>query len=267
MRVSAVVLRVASIVVPALAAQGSALAQPSGDEMNASNNPLTPSVAFNVQDAYTARYYDLGDKASNALLLRGALPHKLFGMPQLARLTLPVVTTADLPPVGRKTGFGDLNVFDTFIVKSGGVEYGLGPQLTIPTASRDEMGTGKWQAGLAALAIAPQKWGLIGGLLTWQHSFAGDGDRPTQNNAQLQPFFIANLPHGVYLRSTAVWQFDFARDTHYIPIGAGAGYVWKAGSTTLNAFVEPQWTVSHDGANLPQFQVFMGLNLQFPLQP
>jgi hypothetical protein len=258
-------MRLLALTVVVALATTSAIAQPSGDEMNASNNPLTPSVAINLQDAYTAKYYGLGDADANALLVRGALPHKLFGMPQLARLTLPIVTTPDLPPLGRKTGFGDFNIFDTFIFKSGGVEYGIGPQLTIPTASRDEMGTGKWQAGLAALAIAPQKWGLIGGLLTWQHSFAGDGDRPTQNNAQLQPFFIYNLPGGWYLRSTAVWQFDFARDTHYIPIGAGGGLVWKSGGTTFNTFVEPQWTVSHDGDGLPKFQVFFGLNLQFPL--
>ncbi|HET9205033.1 MAG TPA: hypothetical protein VFO28_02260, partial [Burkholderiaceae bacterium] len=68
-------------------------AQMSQEEMNASNNPLTPSIAFNLQDYYTARAYGLGNADSNALLLRGALPHKLFGMPQLLRATLPLVTT------------------------------------------------------------------------------------------------------------------------------------------------------------------------------
>jgi len=254
----------ATLAVALLAASG-AFAQPSNDEMNASNNPLTPTIAVNIQDAYTARSYGLGDEDSNALLLRGALPHKLFGMPQLTRVTLPVVTSPDLPPTGRHTGAGDLNIFDVFIFKQGGVEFGIGPQLTIPTASRDELGTGKWQAGVAALTIAPQHWGLLGGLVTWQHSFAGDDDRPTQNNLLAQPFFIYNLPQGWYARSTATWTFDLKRDTYYIPIGAGMGKVWRSGTTTLNAFVEPQWTVSHDGDGVPKFQVFFGLNLQFPL--
>ncbi len=248
----------------ALTLPDGALAQPSNDDMNAANNPLTATVGFNIQDAYTARTYGLGDADSNALLLRGAIPHKLFGMPQLLRATFPVVTAPDIAPAGHRTGLGDLNLFDLFIFKHGGVEYGFGPQLTIPTASRDEMGTGKWQAGVATMAIAPQKWGLVGGLVTWQHSFAGDGDRPTQNNLQAQPFFIYNLPQGWYLRSTATWTFDLERDTYFIPIGAGAGFVWKSGTTALNAFAEPQWTVAHDG-NVPKFQVFFGLNLQFPL--
>jgi len=28
---------------------------------------------------------------------------------------------------------------------------------------------------------------------------------------------------------------------------------------------EPQWTVAHDGDGQPKFQVFAGLNLQFPI--
>ncbi|NML44281.1 hypothetical protein HHL11_11005 [Ramlibacter sp. G-1-2-2] len=240
-------------------------AQPSTEEMNASNNPLQPSIGLNLQNAYTGRFYGLGDQDANSFLLRGTLPHKLFGMPQLLRATLPITTTPDVPPSGRKTGVGDLNLFDLFLFKEGRMEVGIGPQFTIPTASRDETGTGKWQAGLAGTVIAPQRWGLLGGLVTWQHSFAGDEARPTQNNLQAQPFFIYNLPQGWYLRSTATWNFDLQRDTYSIPLGAGLGWVWKAGKTTMNLFAEPQWTVAHDGDGVPKFQVFFGLNMQFPL--
>src|SRR5262249_31610337 len=149
----------------------------SNDEMNKANNPLTPTLAVNFQDQYIDSYYGLSGADSNALLLRGALPHKLFGYPQIMRVTLPIVTTPDLPPSGDHTDGGDLNLFDVVIFKAGGVELGIGPQLTLPTAGRDETGTGKWQAGLAGLVMAPQKWGLIGGLVTWQASFAGDDDR------------------------------------------------------------------------------------------
>jgi hypothetical protein len=30
------------------------------------------------------------------------------------------------------------------------------------------------------------------------------------------------------------------------------------------AFGEPQWTVAHEGAGQPQFQLYAGVNLQFP---
>jgi len=53
---------------------------------------------------------------------------------------------------------------------------------------------------------------------------------------------------------------------HYIPVGAGGGKIWKGSGVTWNAFVEPQWTVSHDGDGVPKLQVFTGLNMQFPLR-
>lgn len=178
---------------------------------------------------------------------------------------MPLVTAPNLPPSGRHTDAGDLNLFDVFLFKRGRLELGVGPQLTAPTAGRDAMGTGKWQGGLAVLAIAPHDWGLLGGLVTWQQSFAGDSDRRDQNNLQAQPFLIRNLPHGWYVRSTAIWTWDLQAGTYYLPLGLGFGKVWNAGANTLNLFAEPQWTVVRDGDGVPKFQLFMGFNLQFPL--
>jgi hypothetical protein len=239
--------------------------QPSADAVNDANNPLTPAITVNFQDQYAPQIYGDPDADSNAFLLRGVIPHRLFGMPQVLRGTLPV-TTIHTSASGRITGLGDLNLFDLFLFKEGALQVGVGPQLTVPTASKDATGTGKWQGGAAVVAVAPQGWGLMGALLTWQHSFAGDGDRATQNNLSAQPIAIYNLPDGWYLRSSATWNFDLAQNEYAIPIGAGVGKVWiLEGGKTVNAFVEPQWTVSHRGDGQPQFQVFAGVNLQFPI--
>ncbi|MGJ7562241.1 hypothetical protein ACSFBM_00105 [Variovorax sp. GB1R11] len=247
------------------AASGAAQAQ-SSDEMNAANNPLAPKAGLSLQDQYTDSLYGLDAKHGNAALLRGTLPHRLFGMPQIFRATLPFVSTPDLFRNGRRhTGLGDLNLFNIFVFKAGGIELGIGPQLTVPTASRDETGTGKWQAGVAAIALAPQKWGLAGGLFTWQTSFAGSRDRTSVNSASVQPIVIYNLPEGWYLRSSATWNFNLKNGDYVIPIGLGAGKIWKSGNTTYNLFVEPQWTAAHQGNGQPKFQVYLGLNLQFPL--
>ncbi|MGY4638483.1 hypothetical protein ACVWVP_002411 [Pseudomonas sp. TE24901] len=52
-------------------------------------------------------------------------------------------------------------------------------------------------------------------------------------------------------------------DTHYIPVGFGAGKAWKAGTNIVNAYVEPQWTVARKGDGLPQFTLFAGINVTF----
>jgi len=237
---------------------------PSSEQMNEANNPLTPKLTLNLQDYYTSDFFELEDSDANQLLFRGVLPHQLFGLPQILRGTMPLVTSPD-EPSGSVTGSGDLNLDNLFLVEAGGLDFGFGPQLTAPTASDDRLGTGKWQAGVAGAAIAPLPWGLLGGLVTWQHSFAGEDDRGTQNNLTAQPFVIVNLLNGYYLRSTAIMNFDLERGDYVVPIGLGGGKVWNLGrGTTLNAFVEPQYSVAHEGAQ-PKFQVFLGLNLQFAM--
>lgn len=242
-----------------------ALAQsPSHEQVNEANNPLTPKITINFHDQWAPRLYD-SDDYTNSFLLRGVIPHKTFGQPQILRFTMPALLSVPDGRGGMTSGVGDLNLIDLLLFKEGKVEFGIGPQLTIPTGG-SSTGTKLWQAGLAGVLIAPQRWGLLGGLLTWQHSFAGPSDRPTQNSVTMQPFFIYNLPRGWYLRSSGTWSFNLESNTYVIPVGAGLGKVWIAGGgTTVNAFVEPQWTVAHDGAGQPKFQVFAGVNLQFPI--
>jgi hypothetical protein len=46
-------------------------------------------------------------------------------------------------------------------------------------------------------------------------------------------------------------------------LGVGFGKVFKTGKAIVYAFIEPQFTVYHNGAGLPSFQLFSGLNFQF----
>jgi hypothetical protein len=144
-------------------------------------------------------------------------------------------------------------------------EFVVGPVLVVPTAG-DEFGAGKWQAGVSAVAIFPRKWGLMGAIATYQHSFARDQDRPTAQSMTFQPLVIYNLPKAFYLRSSATWNFDFERANDYLPLGFGFGKVWQASrKTTVNAFIEPQYTVWSNGVGMPKWQIFAGINLQFAL--
>jgi hypothetical protein len=257
----------AVIIVTMLAEAVPAIAQQtSSAEVNAANNPLTPKITMNFHDQAAPDLYAL-DPGSNAFLFRGVVPNKLAGVPQLFRYTLPIVTA----PTGQGdtvSGLGDLNLIELFpfVWKQARMELAVGPQFTLPTATDDLTGTGKWQAGLAVLAIAPRSFGIAGALVTWQHSIAGDDARPAQNGLAIQPLFIYNLPQGWYLRSSATWNFAFVQNAWVIPLGAGVGKVWpRPSGTTINAFVEPQFSVAHDGDGQPKFQVFTGLNLQFSL--
>lgn len=231
---------------------------------NQSNNPLNFAPGMDLQDYYTPRFYDTNIH-TNDLLVRGTLPivpNDYIGVPQLLRATAPISTRPD-PHGGYSTGEGDLNLLDIFLLNTDGLQLGIGPQVTLPIADQDELGTGKWQAGLAAIAIDASPRGLLGALVQYQSSFAGDSDRAHVETATLQPFIIHNLDRGWYLRSTGIWTFDLKNDSHYIPLGFGAGKVWRDRDNILNAFIEPQWTVERKGDGQPQFTLFAGLNVTF----
>lgn len=237
----------------------------SGDEVNEANNPLTPKLTINFHDYYAPSLYGAADRSANQFLLRGLIPLKK-GHPQLLRFTMPIVSAPKFPS-GMKNGLGDLALFDLFVFSHKKLMMGIGPLFVLPTATNSLVGSGKWQIGFAGVMIHPQKWGMLGGLLTYQHSFAGDKDRRTQNLMTFQPVFLYNLPQRYYIRSTAVMNFDFESENRYIPLGLGLGKVWPLKSgTVINAFIEPQFTVYRNGEGMPKYQFFMGVNFQFPLK-
>lgn len=235
--------------------------------VNEANNPLTPKITINFQDYFVPNFIDTpGNPESNQFLLRGLVPSDMFDLPQLLRFTLPIATAPD-EPGGYVTGLGDLTLMDLFILpKHGEVTFGAGPVIVIPTATDDSLGSGKWQIGAAGVFVAPQTWGLVGGFATYQRSFAGQSDRDDVSLLTLQPIVNVNLKDGWYLRSSATWNFNLESGRSYIPVGLGLGKVIPLeNGITLNAFVEPQYTVWHDGPGAPRWQIFAGMNFQFPI--
>ncbi len=238
---------------------------PAANAVNAANNPLTPKITVNLQDYFDPDLNRLGNRSANSFLLRGLVPAKFFGLPQLIRCTLPIETNPAFPS-GNQTGLGDFTLFDLIVMPTKFALFAAGPLLVAPTATGSSLGAGKWQAGAAGVVVRPEPWGQLAVLATYQHSFAGDGDRPAAQIITAQPIVTYNLDHGLYLRSSGTWNFDLEHHTSYIPAGFGLGKVWDLGhGTTLNTFLEPQYSVFRSGAGVPVWQIFAGANFQFAL--
>lgn len=252
---------ISAIALMALMVPVSAAAQTAA-EVAKSNNPLSPVTAVNLHNYFVPTLYGVPDQSANAMLTRGVFATSRM----ILRATLPLSTV----PSGAgdaASGLGDFNVFDAFLLTSSEskTQFGIGPLLVIPTATDDLLGAGKWQAGGAVVAVSHVTPTLMAfGLVTYQHSFAGDDARPTTSLLVAQPGAIMQVGGGFYLRTSGVWQFDTETGDYSVPIGLGAGKVVRAGGTVLNLFLEPQFTVLHEGAGQPAFQVFAGIMAQFP---
>ena len=226
------------------------------------NNPLANMTAFNIQNYYYAELYGTDDSANTAWL-RFVKP---FGR-WLMRASLPIATAPTPDSADPVSGLGDLNVFLAYLLSdpSAPAQYGVGPLVAAPTATDDALGVDAWQVGAAAVYFNAEssqvQWG---GLLTWQTSVSGDDDA---NVGAFQPFLMIQLGEGTYLRSAPIWAFDFEHDTYNVPFGIGIGKVARVNRTVFNLFIEPQWTILHDGVGQPEFTLFAGINLQFLPKP
>ncbi len=254
----------ALVVLASLVAAPPAFSQHESDAAQA-NNPLANFTALNFQDYYIGELTS-PDKDANQFWVRYAKPFSLGSTNWIFRASLPVNSFPVGPNQSTETGIGDFNAFAAYIIDIGdpGVSFGIGPQLTVPTATEDALGSEKWSAGFAnVLFNAKSPKFQYGYLLTWQASFAGDSNRADVNVGAFQPFAFYQLGKGTYLRAAPIWVYNFENDTYSVPLGIGIGQVIPKGNTVYNVFIEPQWSVADKGPGYPKWQVFVGFNMQF----
>lgn len=228
------------------------------------NNPIADQTSLNLQNEFVGNLSEI-DEPANILNLRAIQPFDLFG-PWIARATLPVVTLPTAPDLDHETGIGDFNIFAIKLIDIGNprITFGVGPSLTVPSSSSRDLGTGTWNAGVANVLFNftnPRfQWGY---LAVWEASFAERYDgAPDQRRAFFQPFGIYQLGDGWYLRSTAVWNYDFETDSYATPVGLGAGKVVVTEPAVVNMFFEPQYALFTDGAGQREWGLWFGINFQ-----
>lgn len=255
-----------SVVVVTIALLGTAMEVQAQDSAAAqANNPLANMTALNFHNYYIGELSSPDESADQAWV-RFAKPFTVGESNWLFRGSLPVNTFPVNPNGGKETGIGDLNMFAAYLVDVGNpaISFGVGPLVTVPSATKDALGSEKWSAGFANVLFnatnAKFQWGY---LLTYQHSFAGTDKRADVSVGAFQPFAMYQLGKGLYLRSVPIWVYNFENDSYSIPLGLGIGKVFKRGKTVYNAFIEPQWSVADSGPGQPEWQVFVGFNMQF----
>ena len=157
------------------------------------------------------------------------------------------------------SGLGDINYTLFFSpAEPKGAIWGLGPSVTGPTASDAQLGSGKWSTGPSFVMLFQPEFGSVGFITRQLWSFTGQSNREDTSSFLLEPFLNYNLPNGWYLVTdmvmTANWKAESGQQWT-VPMGAGAGKLFKVGSQAMNTRVEvysnvvkpdgaPDWTLS-----------------------
>jgi hypothetical protein len=236
----------------------------SNSDSNSANNPIEPKLTLEYWNYYALSLNKLNGDAENGEG-RVLIPFKVDGIQQIFHID-PQVVTAPGATSGPRTGLGDTQIYNlTLTTQDIGlpekVTFGIGPLIAPPTNTSANFGPNSLQGGVAGGIIAPQSWGLLGVLATYQHTLWGASSELTT----VQPNIFYNLDHGYYLRSSAIMQFNTYSHTDFVPVGFGAGKVIKLnGGYVLNVYAEAQPSVYRAGVGAPNFQAFTGIKLQFP---
>jgi hypothetical protein len=206
------------------------------------------------------------DDSANQFWFRFAKPFSVGNSDWLLRASLPINSFPVAPSGNTEMGIGDLNVFAAYLFDTvdPAVSFGIGPYLTAPTATEDQVGSEKWSGGLVNVLFKAQSPVFqYGYLLSWQDGFAGEDDWPDANFAAFQPFAFYQLGGGTYLRAAPIWAYNLENDNYSVPLGLGIGQVIKKDQTVNNLFIGPQFSVADRGPGQPEWQIFFGLNMQF----
>lgn len=185
----------------------------------------------------------------------------------ITRTIVPIINQpSPAPGISSAFGLGDINptVFLSS-AKSGKLIWGIGPTMTLPTATDSMLGNGMWTAGPAAVALTMQGHWVIGALAHQQWSFAGWGDEDV-SALLVQPFINYNLPHGWYLVTapilTANWK-ESAKEAWIIPVGGGLGKIVHLGKLPLNCQLSAYWN-ARTPTDGPDWQLRAQIQLLFP---
>jgi len=187
----------------------------------------------------------------------------------ITRIIMPIIRQPKLfPGSDSATGLGDINpTFFLSPAKPGSVIWGLGPTFTLPTATDELLGSEKWSMGPAAVALTIQGPWVFGALVNNQWSFVGNNKRDEVNQMLLQPFVNYNLPAGWYLTSspilTANWAADRGGDVWTVPVGGGAGKLFRFGKLPINAQLTAYGNVAKPEFG-PDWQLRSQIQFLFP---
>jgi hypothetical protein len=195
---------------------GITFAQQTADELAKKlSNPVASliSVPFQFNFQFNINGKDDGENGYKMLMnFQPVIPMTLSkNLNLINRVIFPLVTQKDVTAYNQKeSGLGDINLTAWVSPANSKIIWGIGPVISLPTATNDILGSKKLSLGPSIIVLGqPGKW-TIGGLANTVWSVAGDKERQDISSAYFQPFisygFTGGLTIGVSSENAYDWK-------------------------------------------------------------
>lgn len=139
----------------------------------------------------------------------------------ISRTILPFICQEDVIGTSSQTGLGD-TVQSLFLSPQapgpGGLIWGAGPVLLLPTATDSLLGAEQWGAGPTVVVLKQQKGWTYGALANHLWSFAGNGSRTEVNATFLQPFVAYTTKKQTTFTLNSESTYDWEREQWTAPL-------------------------------------------------
>jgi hypothetical protein len=261
----------AALVVALLFARSGWAADDEGTELaKETQNPVANLISVPFQNNF---YFNSGTKDATVWVLnvQPVIPIPLTeDWNLITRTIMPIINQPPLFPFGKTEAFGLGDINPTLFLspaKPGKFIWGVGPTMTLPTATVSILGSGRWSAGPSAVGLYMEGPWVVGALANQQWDFAGWSN--THVNAMLiQPFVNYNLEHGWYFTSSPIITANWSAsgDNHWtVPVGGGAGKLTRVGKVGLPINAQLQAFYNAETPEFgPDWQLRAQLQFLFP---
>ncbi|TFU06569.1 transporter [Polymorphobacter arshaanensis] len=151
----------------------------------------------------------------------------------ISRTILPFITQSHITPgpATGQTGFGDTTQSFFLSPTKGGLIWGVGPVILVPTSTSPGLGGAKWSIGPTGVALKQSGPWTIGVLANQMWSFAGNARQADVDALYVQPFLTYTTRHftTVILNSETTCNWKLQGNQCAVPINLDVAQLMKIG--------------------------------------